>query len=75
MTRADQAYVRRLDARRASLLTALQVIKVWLISPYCAESAEDMCARILKFAETTIRDEEAAKCKEEERKRKEADNG
>lgn len=67
MTRTELAYVKRLDARRASLLTALRIIHVWLISPWCAQSAEDMCAMISEHVTKRIAEEEAAARKEAER--------
>jgi hypothetical protein len=59
--------MKRLDARRASLLTALRVIHVWLISPWCAQSAEEMCRLIARHVEERLAEEEAAAKKEAER--------
>ena len=67
MTRTEQAFVKRLDARRASLLTALRVIHVWMISPWCARSAEEMCQLIARHVEQHLAEEEAAARKEAER--------
>lgn len=67
MNRTEQAFVKRLDARRASLLTALRVIHVWMISPWCARSAEEMCRLISRHVEERIAEEEAASRKEAER--------
>lgn len=67
MTRTEQAYVKRLDARRESLLVALRIIHVWLISPWCAQSAEEMCRQIARHVEQHLAEEEAAARKEHER--------
>jgi len=67
MTRTEQAFVKRLDARRESLLVALRIIHVWLISPWCAQSAEEMCAMISEHVTKRIAEEEAAARKEQER--------
>lgn len=68
MTRTEQAFVKRLDARRASLLTALRIVNVWLTSPWCAQSSEEMCAMIAEHVTKHIAEEEAAARKETERK-------
>ena len=67
MTRAEQAFVRRLDARRYNLLVALRVINVWLMSPWCAHSAEEMCNMIARHVEERIAEEMAAAEKESKR--------
>lgn len=64
MTRKEQAFVKRLDARRENLLVALRVIHVWLISPWCAQSSKDMCAMIVEHVTKHIAEEEAAARKE-----------
>lgn len=69
MTRTEQAYVKRIDARRERLLVALRIINVWLDSPYCAPSAEDMCARIAEFVTKEISQEDVARSAEESRQR------
>lgn len=67
MTRTEQAFVKRLDARRENLLVALRIIHVWMISPWCARSAEEMCRQIARHVEERIAEEEAAARKEAER--------
>ena len=67
MTRTEQAFVKRLDARRENLLVALRIVHVWLISPWCARSAEEMCQLIARHVEQRIAEEEAAARKEAER--------
>ena len=64
MTRSEQAYVRRLDKRRENMRVALCIISVWLESPWCAKSAEDMCARIAEFVTKEIAEEDEAYRKE-----------
>jgi hypothetical protein len=67
MTRTEQAYVKRLDSRRETLHVALRIIHVWLISPWCARSAEEMCQLIARHVEQHLAEEEAAARKEAER--------
>lgn len=43
MTRAEHAAFRRLEKRHEALRTALRIISVWMMSPWCATDAEDMC--------------------------------
>lgn len=60
MTRKEQAAFKRLDKRRAGLLSSLCVIKTWLSLP----NEEDTLYHIGKLVTERIEEERAAMAKE-----------
>lgn len=71
MTRTEQAAFLRLKKRHEALRTALRIINLWLMSPWCANGPEDMCNRIAALVTRSLADDEAAERKEQERQRHE----
>lgn len=67
MTRAELAAFKRLDKRRDTLFLRIGIIHTWIMSPWCAQSAEELVAMIAKLTTQTIKEEREAQRKENER--------
>lgn len=69
MTRAEQAAFRRLEKRHDALRSTLRVIDAWIASPWCATGPEDLCRNISRIVTQTLREDEMAERKEQEKQR------